>query len=561
MKKLIVIAALFAVMAGVTYGQTLGISDYTAPGLPQTGGGNGPERPYSHDTTGAAINGGMAMRGWESPQSAATAGRIRSAADDFIRPDSYTSARVGNWFGMTSFNSINGVNMGFAKKFENLYLAAYYGGSFGANFPNNDYTETWGAWRGGNEVVPTYTRTATGNTFPSLPTSTDPNTLPNKHPRPNNNAAILIGVADMGFRIAFASTLAVVNESDFRFVDTVAAANSAQYKNYKTEDGAVVPQFAWSMAKNLTEKGIKPYFTFDLAISRDYTASETYDGNGNGTGTNITNSQNYVQPIFAVGLGGFTFASKDGFSASADLDYILRLTAVENEFSYLEGGVYQTKKFKGIYKAGGVYYQNNTAGTQQPSPEYTEIGYAYNDITPSVSGSWNGDKLRLRFKLNLPIQITSRNVAPLGFETGTNNSSLVKNGNEQNITAVAFAPNLRLAAQWQMTSNLFLNLGGRINVARVTGTTTESEGYANGVKQEGEQYTTKRVSTQYRATENQLYLGFTLNATDNLSIEATTGLNPSYFTDNGSSANNNVNVFDTENGLFIFGGILVSLKF
>jgi hypothetical protein len=484
MKKLVVIAVLFAALAGTVYAQNSGIS------------------------------GGMGMRGWESPQSAATAGRLRSAADDFIRPDSYTSARIGNWFGMTSFANLNSVHLGFAKQLEGVYIAAYYGGSFGYNFPSNTFTEGNVTWRGDDKVVPIYATIGIGAD------------------RPNNNAAILIGVADMGFRLAFASTYETFQQSDF-------INGTTSYKNYKTEGGIIVPQFAWSIAKNLTENGIKPYLTVDLAFNRDYTKYQTYQAAApyDAEDEIVSTSANYIQPIIAAGLGGFTFVNKNGFSGSADLDYVFRLTSFDNEYNYLDAnGNRKTKSFNGL----------NNNGT------LTENDYTYNEFIPSVSGSWNGDKLRLRFKLNLPVQLTNTETTALAFETGTSSGKLVKNGTDQSIATVAFAPNLRLAAQWQAASKLFLNIGGRINVSTVTNTTTESKTFTQGIKNANS--STKTYSTTYANTNNYLYFGTTIPATDNLTLELTSGVS--------LNGGNNVNVFGTgTDGMLYLTSLLASLKF
>ena len=68
MKKLIVILVLITIIAGSVYAQSVG--------------------------------------GWESPQSIATQGRIRSDADNFIRPDGYAGVNFDGWYAMTSFEAI-----------------------------------------------------------------------------------------------------------------------------------------------------------------------------------------------------------------------------------------------------------------------------------------------------------------------------------------------------------------------------------------------------------------------------------------------------------------------
>jgi hypothetical protein len=406
------------------------------------------------------------------------------------------------------------VNLGFAKKFESLYIAAYYGGTFWTNLPSNSYTEVNSSWLGVDKVVPNY------------------NTIGIGADRPNNKAAILIGAANMGFRVAINSSLETFSGSNFIY-------SGDSYKSYETEGGTITPQIAWSMAKNLAKNGIKPYMTFDLGFIRGYTAREIYEGapDYESSGKEIVNSQNYFQPAFGFGLGGYTVATSGGFSASVDLDYILRLRSYDNEYSYEDdNGKYHVKNINGL----------NNNGT------LTENSYMFNDITPSISGSWSGDKLRLRFKLNLPIQITNTGTTTFAPETGTTSGKLVKNGVDQSSVAVAFAPNLRLAARWQAASRLFLNAGGRINISTITNTTTESKTFTQGVKNPNS--STETYLTTYANTGNFLYVGTTINATDNLTFELSSGVS-----DNSS---NDINVFSTDKeGLLYLTSLLVSLKF
>jgi hypothetical protein len=131
---------------------------------------------------------------------------------------------------------------------------------------------------------------------------------------------------------------------------------------------------------------------------------------------------------------------------------------------------------------------------------------------------------------------------------------LVYNGPTGKAFAFSINPDLNLGAQWQATSRLFLNIGGRINVAALVATTTKGAEYINGDAVKNGDYITTAAS--FGGTQNHLNLGVTINATDNVSVEAVTGLSGT------SKTTNNVNVFDTgTSGLFNFGSILVALKF
>jgi hypothetical protein len=477
MKRLVVIALLISVMAGAIFAQ--------------------------------AVPGGL-----ESPQSAATQGRFRSAADDFIRPDSYTSAKVNNWFAMTSYGTNNMAQLGFATKISSLYLAAYYGGNFW-NMNGYDYFEVKDTWVDGQDK----NITAYDN-IPALSAAT-------------NRFALLFGVADMGFRLTFASTYRSFSESEF-FVIT---GGPTAYKSYDAATGALSPQLAWSMSKDLTEKkGIKPYLTFGVNFNKNYTKSEAYlmDGTTDTAGLRVYNSANNLEIPVTAGLGGFNFYNEDGFKGVLDLDYVLTIRNYDNEYSYQDGtGKYRTSNFSGLNTNGNL----------------TENSYTQNEITPSIAGSWSKENLGLKFKLNLPVTI--RNESSTAFKVKDNTGALWKDGDSSETFYFGFSPNLRLAAQWKVASRLTINAGGRLTVNALGSTTVDNKVYVTDDEDKDSAYT--RVTKVFGATSNQLTAGVTLNATDNLTFEASCGIGT------GTGANN-ISIFK-DDGALNFTSLLVSLKF
>ena len=474
--------------------------------------------------------------GWQSPQSEATQGRIRSAADDFIRPDSYVSAGVNDWFAMTSFQSTARVNLGYAKKLEKLFLGVYYGGSFWNNLAGKDYTLTTGTWLGKeNSTVKGYA--------PPLPTP--PTAAANF---PNNNIAVLIGVADMGFRLSYSTTLWTFEDEEF-------ASGATSYVSYLRQSGDMSPQLAWSMTKNIIERGIKPYATFTLTFHKDYTEEEVYMATSPttyaGGGSQTTNSQNYLAPRVNLGLGGFTLTQIEAFRLTADLDYVFTLRSYSNEYSVLvttgTNPVYKTHPIAGLYTG------NLITGLSENS-------YSQHTFIPSLAGSWNGEKLRLRFKTNLNMSTTSEETIAMGVNnSSTDGSVLWKNGNTTNTSTFLFNPDLRLAAQWQIVPSFALNVGGRITVSAIESQTVETSVYVNNAETVTARSTavTKRFGSggAVPATGNQLTLGVTFNPTDNVTFEAASGVS--------NAASNDVSVFQPTDskGLFYFYNLLLSLKF
>jgi hypothetical protein len=450
--------------------------------------------------------------GFESPQSISTQGRYRSASDNYIRPDAFNGVSFKSYFLMTSFDAANRATIGFATKVNNLYIGVGYIGSFWANYTVYDSTEIRiNPWDTGFKTFPSYTTiTPTGA-------------------RPENRIALLFGLPDMGFRITYSTTYESFSEKDFIF-------DGDYYKSNKAAIGLISPQLAWSLTKDLTPNGIRPWATFDLTFNRNYQRNEEYNSDGTTSGEQVINSQNNVTPVLNTGLGGYTFyRNESGFRASADLDYTLTITSYKNEYSYFDGTNYKISTIKGLYTGSAL----------------TEASSIQNLITPSVSGQWSGGNLALRFKLNLPVTLTNGKSTGMAInDENPLNGSLEKHGNDSQSTAIEFAPNLRLAAQWKLLSNLTLNAGGRITVNTISRTTTKSESYDQGVKQP-DSVSLKQIRKAFGSTANRLTAGVTFNATNNLTFEASSGV-----TIGG------VNVFSSEaDGLLNFTRLLVSLRF
>jgi hypothetical protein len=458
-----------------------------------------------------------------SPQSDASQGRLRSNADDFIRPDFYTNVKFEKWFGMGSYGSTGRATAGLATKVGGLYLGAFYNGNFWTGDPSaNDYTEreldnfwTAGEWK-------------TYKVFAE----------PSVTPGPVNNFAVLLGVADMGFRLTYRTNYQSFNKSD---VVINLAGNPTLMKSYKAEEGYVIPQVAWAMAKDLsTSIGVRPYVTFDLDFRRNNTKYESFTSATDTSGEIVENSSNYVQPTIVAGLGGVTFINKDGFKGSADIEYTLSWRAYSNEYNYTDAnGKLAIAKIKGV-NAGG---QNGL----------TTNSYTQNIITPSVSGAWNSGNVGLRFRLNLPVTITGTEEADMAIKNGNTSGELVKNGAWEKSTAFAFQPDLRLAMSWRVVPKLALYFGGQLRTTAISLTTTDRNTYSQD--EEAAPHTaTKTKANNFGGTfTNNLRLGTTFNITDNVWLEAQTGV---------WNSDGRASVFGTgTNGLFEFSSLLVGLKF
>jgi hypothetical protein len=456
---------------------------------------------------------------WSSPQSTTTEGRYRSNADDFIRPDSYLGVKFNKWFGMVSFlqdeNNSAIATAGFAVSVQNIYIGAFYSGNFWANAPENNYNE---------EVPATVPKGGTAGEVYDVYNNISVSGISN----PVNNVAILIGIADMGFRLTYRTNYQSFDESNI-------VTDTQLYKNYYDESGYIAPQIAWAMAKDLTKNGIRPYAAIDLVFHRDYQKTETSGADTDGiTGAKIGRSLNHFDPSFSAGMGGYTFFNKDGFKASCDLDYALTFNFYSNEYSYVEDGEYKTGQITGTYSRG-----NNA---------YVQEFFVSNLLTPSVSGSWGQDKLSLKFKLNLPLTLSTRRQDSMGVNSS---GDLIYNGTSNLTDIFTFRPDLRLAFQYKIIpGRLTLNSGARIQSTVLTIETIKEEYYINHERSYGRKKNNKSFAGSF---VSRFSIGTTLNLTENFWVEATTGVTERF----GEGA---IDVF-APGGLFSFGSILVALKF
>jgi len=470
---------------------------------------------------------------WTSPQSSTTEGRYRSNADDFIRPDAYLGVKFNKWFGIASFlqddNNSGIATVGFAAKAGNVYIGTFYNGNMWSGAPVYNYVEEepYTTPNGGvdGKVYNVYSNISVGGAS-----------------NPVNNIAVLIGVADMGFRLTYRTNYQLFQKNDI-------VTNNQLYKSYHAERGYIAPQIAWAMAKDLTSKGIRPYVTVDLVFERDYKKMETngpdsVDIHGDGEivdifGEKIDRSLNHFDPSLSVGLGGFTFYNQDGFKGSCDLDYVLTLNIYDNEYSYYDNGKYKTGKIKGTWSPG--------------SNPYLEQSFISNSLTPSVSGSWSKDKLALKFKLNLPLMLSSKEQNSMSLN---DNGKLVYNNDSKSTTTFTFRPDIRLAMQYKIVPNrLTLNTGARIQATALTLETINIKTYDMGVKKSARRQHNDATVNIGSSTQfvSRFSIGPTFNFTENLWVEATTGATNVY-------GNGAVDVF-AQGGLFSFGSILVALKF
>ena len=459
---------------------------------------------------------------WSSPQNIATEGRFRSNADDFIRVDAFTNLSLNNWFGMVSFLQDDRnraiATIGFATNVQNIYFAAFYNGNLWANAPSNNPIER----RHGPDNVPAGAQPGvTYRVFSSISVAPDP----------VNNIALLIGFADMGFRLTYRTNYQSFHDSNI-------VIGNQLYRNFSAGHGYLAPQIAWGMARDLTRNGIRPYVTLDLVLNRHFSRMETAGPNAEGnTGERVERSSNFLAPQLAVGLGGFTFFSNDaGFSSAVDFDYELALRIYNNEFSYLDGNTLRIGQIRGT----------NNPGTFP----LVERSYMSNTFIPAISGSWRQDRIALGFRINLPLTLSNESSAIMGLNASNN---LINAAHNDSREAFTFQPDLRLGLQYVLVPDrLTLNTGARIQTTAISLVRISREVYS----EDGDRIHSERIhQNSYGGTfVSNFHIGLNFNFLENIWVEATTGV---------TNAFGNAQAIDVfmPGGLFSFGRIMVGLRF
>jgi len=461
----------------------------------------------------------------ESPQKTASAGQFLSDTDYFMDPHSYTNLKFDKWFGALSFYSdladfqTSMAQLGFASQFGDVYMGLYYAGN-AWNIQPHEYMEI-------SEVAGFFPG-KTIRSYTSLPSY-----VGGASNRPRNEAAVLIGYADIGIRLSFISThwSRKLNQ-DFK-------AATVYYKSFNTERGSLNPEIALGIARELIpDRGIKPHMYIDVDFYRDYEKYERYTSASATAGEYISNSDNHITLGFTAALGGFSIVKRNTFDFGADLWYTLGLIMYNNEYNYTEGGVYKVgKNLKGRYRV---------TNTGADISEESGNGHL---VTPYLYATWAGAKLELAAELGLGLGFGFVKTAEMALQTGAAN--LVRDGQYTDKTLFAFSPVLSVGMKWEIVATkFFLNAGGSIGLGVLEFTTTESVEYNQGTETAGS--AVKSHENIYQPASTELSIGVTLNPTANLGLQALCGVD----------VGNIVNVFSSGSGGFVvFSSILATVKF
>jgi hypothetical protein len=476
-----------------------------------------------------------------SPTNIGTSGRFKTAIDDFISPQDYSGLKLNNWFGYVSWANPFQPQLGFAKQINNIYLALYYKGTLWGGFNN---------FAGKEEIVPTFM----GGADDKKLTTYD---MPAPLDYPDNSVAVLFGFADMGIRLGFSSTYdSFKSDGDMRYVSGVASGVTTynNYKSYVVENGNLVPQIKWGMAKDLIKQGIRPYATVTLNFHRENLKVDEYVETGGvikTSGEKILYSQNYFQPTLAAGMGGFAFYNANGFKSSLDLDYTLRLIVYSNDYSYAKDTSLLINPNDYIYGTATIKGTWGPTSATDITPVLRERSNVFNSVVPSVSGSWSSGNLGLKAKFRVNLDFDSSKTTDMNTirDDGITNGNLQKQGISEIRNVFTLTPRLDLGLQYGIIPDrLTLNTGGRLarGISYTTADLKEYDDYGN----EDQMKASNSKSTSFGTMTWDLYASAMFNFSGNAWVEASTGVQ------------SGVNIFSTGvNGLFNFTSIAVGLKF
>jgi hypothetical protein len=483
---------------------------------------------------------------FESPVSKSTQGMFGSDTDSAISTTGYLGVDFDSWLAWTSFDGTP--TLGFATKTGGIYIGALYQGTLFRNTAGPNYSEiqapnpynlpaeslTFGGKKYNSyTLLPNYAYTVNAITG-AVTFST---------PRPNNNIAIMVGIADMGIGLNFSTSL--LSFSAKEFMGGVDA-----YKEYKAESGWIIPGIRWGMATDLLPQGIRPSVAVDFGFWRDNKTYTQYEDTfAIKDFPERFTSDNFFAMQIDLGLGGYTLLEKDAVSVYADFGYSVGIVSAKNdvEFVYVNDVIDYMDPTKHLYSS----YTINGFGTTELS------GTASHTIAPAVGASIDFGPVSFGAHLSLPIEISTSTVTEYSLyqEDVTVNSVTLRKESVTSTTETSFSPVLYLGMQFSIRDGkITLNAGGGIGLSTITGTKTKTEAYdpANNYES-GEVLDTSLASTtSYAGTWTSISIGATFHFSDNVWLEATAVVGGNGFSIFGTGADS-ISAFGGTNGSILFG--------
>jgi hypothetical protein len=494
----------------------------------------------------------MVSAAFASPTGSVTSWRFSNAEDDYLQPQWYKGVEFSKFFATVGFS--NKADFGFATSFgSDFYLGVHYAGHI---FRHSviGYSEMKDKFANKDDVK--------FKSYDNIDFTAN---------RPEHSFGVLIGIADMGLLVTVDT-----NYQTFRVTEDTQV-NFSGVRDIKTGEqsyGDITPGIKWGMARDLTGNGIRPAVGVTFGIHSDIMKFEQYEVNGalpildmldapyKIYGERIDHSDNSYELGLTFDLGGYNLIStEDGFKFSANLEYELSAGLyADNEYTWAEtGGTITTSNYTKVYKKASV------KGRVKGLDDYdTDVKDATHTITPSVAAGWNSDRIGLGAELRLPVEIraeghtkTISNYIPAGSSVPVGHKKYRDVGTYSE-TEVNFSPVLNLGAQFRaIPDKFFINIGGKIGLSKIGQTTTEDVDvdYDYTDNDKTTKTSSKKIAPFSSGTNTGLYAGMTFYFTNNVFLDAWTGLN----------GQNGFNIFGTSTttsgSIAYFNGIILCLQF
>jgi hypothetical protein len=361
----------------------------------------------------------------ESNTKKATAGVFSSSVDDYIDTRNWSGVSFEKWFGFATGDRVTSSattnvaggddrgdiykgSLGYAHKFGNLYLGAWYHGNILQMTGNPSPHVTKKIEGTDDEYAQTQTQTTTTTTYRSAWTNS------------TNQLAILLGVGKQGIKLGFFESLATDRNEGAtgRDITEVDAKNGFKTYTNKTADyslsgGQLRPFLGWGAVFSGAVT-VKPYIDAALIMyqkekidnTKNYTA---YNGKLAGSETTTHNAgwnEGYLMPLATVGSDFVKAGEAATTTVGIKYDFSMGLYDNNYDASGVSGNTAGTVR----WGAGSTEITQNIATTNTvKSAELNFIDKTYQSHTLTPSYKVTGEPasgLKLGFRATLPVSFT-----------------------------------------------------------------------------------------------------------------------------------------------------------
>jgi len=207
----------------------------------------------------------VCLGSWASPTYDATAGIFTTDADNYTSVNNYSTVKFEKGFVFTGLESASNLNLGFAVNLSSIYIGAWYYGNILNSFDGTDNVS----------------QTTTPNVEDGAVTFTsvsDTNSLSKVLDGQLFNTGVIVGIANMGFRLRYSgyedATRGSLNPASYAVASsTINTVDTTDYEKITTYDPAgyditrsIQPSILWGMSMQLGSITLKPAVGLDAVI-------------------------------------------------------------------------------------------------------------------------------------------------------------------------------------------------------------------------------------------------------------------------------------------------------